>query len=262
MLIICNGTFKSGSSWLHHIIQEILRLRNIKVSDIPISYNRDVKSPTRILEKNLQGFILNEDINNNFYLTKAHYFQKDTLNRIYSEDIVFFFINRDIRDSIVSHYHHFINFRKMNISFTTYFRFIGIFKAYEMYLFKKRCKESFRESHFFTFESLKNDFPESIKRVAYLLGIDNLSNKEIDIIRNNTLINKMRDKSVKGDLNYYPELKDQSWKLFRKGNIGDWKLYFNNINISIIDNIINGNASSYIKVIYYLIFTLRRKILG
>ena len=34
MLIICNGVFKSGSTWLHAIVTELLFLRDIKISTI------------------------------------------------------------------------------------------------------------------------------------------------------------------------------------------------------------------------------------
>ena len=125
MLIICNGTFKSGSSWLHAIIGEILSLKNIKLSQIPIKYNPNVSSPTRILERNLNSFIQQEDCLNINYLTKAHFFNKRTLSRVYDDDIKFLFIHRNIKDAIVSHYFHFINYRKKKWRFNKYFNLIG-----------------------------------------------------------------------------------------------------------------------------------------
>ena len=38
MLIICNGVFKSGSSWLHAIIIEVLKINKIQLNKVPKNY--------------------------------------------------------------------------------------------------------------------------------------------------------------------------------------------------------------------------------
>ena len=50
MLIICNGAFKSGSSWLHAVLIELLKVQNIALSRVPNSYTNDINSPTKIIE--------------------------------------------------------------------------------------------------------------------------------------------------------------------------------------------------------------------
>ena len=74
MLVICNGVFKSGSSWLHAILLEIFRVKNIQINNIPEKYNPDIKSPDRILEKNLFSFLRDENYTQLNYITKSHYF--------------------------------------------------------------------------------------------------------------------------------------------------------------------------------------------
>jgi len=70
----------------------------------------------------------------------------------------------------------------------------------------------------------------------------------------------MKGIAKKGGNQYYPELKGDSHKLFRKGNVGDWKEHFSKINLRIINKIINKNPPVYVKIGYFILFTLRRKI--
>ena len=106
MLIICNGTFKSGSTWLHAIVLELLRVNKIKLMDAPFDYTNNINSPTTIIESKLFKFLDNEDYINNNYITKSHYILKKTIFRDYDFDTYFLFVERDVRDAVVSHYYH------------------------------------------------------------------------------------------------------------------------------------------------------------
>jgi|GEM_PF-3074674 len=260
MLVICNGTFKSGSSWLHAIVLQLLTVKKVELKEIPYKYNPNLKSPTRVLEYHLQAFIRNEDCRKNNFVTKAHYFSNNTLQYKYKDYIKFIFIERDIKDAIVSHFFHFNNFRKTQFSFTSYFNVVGVFKAYEMYLFNKRCKKNFPSNLFLSFESVKSDFAGSVKFLSKILELGDLSEIELQAIKNNTSLEKMKKSAKDRGNKYYPELGDESHKLFRKGNIGDWESFFKNKQLVMINKIINGEASTYIRVCYFIFFTIRRKI--
>tara|TARA_B100000214_G_scaffold141453_1_gene101125 strand:- start:4657 stop:5445 length:789 start_codon:yes stop_codon:yes gene_type:complete len=260
MLIICNGTFKSGSSWLHAIVVEILRIKSIKVSEIPISYNFNTSSPTRILERNLRDFIIKEDLIRKIYVTKSHYFRSDTLSYKYSDSVVFLFIKRDLKDAIVSHYFHFRNYRIRRISFTIYFWCFGIFKAYEMYLFNKTCRNRFPEENYFTYEDFKNSYSKNIKRLIKILKINNFSNEELQTLKQKTSLKHMKKEALIGNNQYYPELKKESHKLFRSGKIGEWKYFFSTRKLFFIEKIIMGKTPFLIKIGYFCFYTFRRKI--
>ena len=143
MLIICNGTFKSGSSWLHAIIIELLRIKRVPLTNIPDHYTNDINSPTKIVESKLDEFIFHQDFDKNNYITKSHFFKRSTLESAYPNNVKFLFVEREIKDAIVSHYHHIKNKYRFNISFGLYYSTIGMYKAYEIYLFNKRCKKYF-----------------------------------------------------------------------------------------------------------------------
>ena len=260
MLVICNGSFKSGSSWLHAIILEIFRIKKQPIKDIPFKYNPNINSPTRILENKIFDFIKIEDYNTSHYVTKSHYFSEKVFKKKYSENVKFIFIQRDIKDAIVSHFYHFKQYRYRNISFEKYFRYIGIYKAYEISLFNSRAKKYFNSDLIFSYNNIKNDFNNTVLSLCYILGFEDISIEEILEIKKNTSIQNMRRTAKEGKSNYYPELGNMNYKMFRKGVIGEWKKYYNKSNLELITRIINLNPPFYIKIIYFFIFTLRRKI--
>ena len=260
MLVICNGTFKSGSSWLHAIILEIFRAKSKSIKSIPEKYNPNLNSPTRILEKKIFDFLKFEDFITNHYVTKSHYFSKKVLNKNYSDNVKFIFIQRDIKDAIVSHYYHVKQYRFPNISFDKYFRFIGKFKAYEISLFNLRSKKYFKSDLIFSYTDIKNDFDNTVVNLCKVLGFKDLSKEDILKIKENTSLLRMRNAAKKGKNNYYPELGDQNYKMFRKGSVGEWKKYYNKKSLKLINQIIDFNPPLYIKIFYFFVFTLRRKI--
>ena len=260
MLVICNGVFKSGSSWLHAILLEIFRLKNIQINNIPEKYNPDIKSPDRILEKNLFSFLRDENYTQLNYITKSHYFSNKIMQYKYPDEVKFIFIERDIKDAIVSHFHHFNNYRKKDLSFNKYFKLIGVFKAYEISLFNARCRQKFDSQLFFSFERLKSDFNNSVIDLCSILNINDISEDEILEIQKNTSLKRMKTIAKDGGNKYYPELGKDSYKLFRKGEIGDWKDYYVEGDLNLINRIIQLNPPLYVRIGYFLMFTMRRKI--
>lgn len=260
MLIICNGTFKSGSSWMHAIVIEILKLKTVNISEIPALYNPNTQSPTRILEKNLNSFIKEQNIISKTYVTKSHYFQRKTLSSLYPESVVFLFVERELKDAIVSHYFHFRNYRLKSISFSFYFWVIGIFKAYEMCLFNERSKKNFAPEYFFTFEGFKNNFTKNIQKLSQILSVDDLSLQEVELVKEKTSLSYMKQESMFRKNKYYPELGEESHKLFRSGKIGEWKTMFSARQLSFVNKISLGNTSFLIRVGYFILFTCRRRI--
>lgn len=95
MLIICNGAFKSGSSWLHAILVELTIVKNLNLQKVPVRYTNDINSPTTIIESRLKEFLTTEDYVVNNYLTKSHFFKESTLRQNYPSDVKILFIERD-----------------------------------------------------------------------------------------------------------------------------------------------------------------------
>ncbi len=260
MLIICNGAFKSGSSWLHAILVELAIVKKLDLQKVPNKYTNDINSPTTIIESQIKNFLLIEDYTFNNYLTKSHFFKKKTLGRKYSDNVKILFIERDMRDAIVSHYFHIKNKYSYKPSFAFYYFFIGRYKAFEIALFTYRCKKFRGEENFFHFSDLISNFEETVRKIALSIGITEISDEEIKQIKEQTTLDKLREELKKGNISYYPTNKDDNWKLFREGKVGSWRKYFKARHVKDISRIEQGKFSILSKIVYTLIFTLRRMI--
>ena len=260
MLLICNGAFKSGSSWLHAVLVELAKVRELNLKKVPIKYTNDVNSPTTIIESRLQDFLLKEDYKSENYLTKAHFFKESTLKNEYFDDVKLFFIERNIKDAVVSHYFHIRNKYRFKINFALYYFFLGRYKAYEIGLFNNRCREFVGENNFFYFEDLVSNFNDTIRKIARVLGIFDLANIEIARVKKNTSLDRLREQLKRGNISYYPSKQRDNWKLFREGKINSWEDHFNDNQIKDIEKIESGFFSVFSRLIYYITFTLRRLI--
>ena len=262
MLIVCNGVFKSGSSWLHAIILEILRKNNISVDKVPYKYTNNIKSPTTIIESKLFEFLANEDYRAKNYITKSHYYLSKTMQRQYDEKIYFFFVERDVRDAIVSHYHHIkkkYSFLR-GLGFDSYYLFLGKLKAFEILNFNRRYRSNFTKENFFRYIDMKNDFESVVIKISHILGLRSLTLEEINTIKTATSIENMRKKLLLGKSKYYSTVAKDRFSLIRKGQVGDWINYLNKSQADEIDMIEKNKNVFFLKIFYFFLFTCRRQL--
>ena len=163
-----------------------------------------------------------------------------------------------MKDAIVSHYFHIQNKYRYRISFTVYYYLLGRYKAYEIGLFNSRCKKFRGEEYFFHYSDLISDFEGTVRKIALSLGIIEISDEEVKQIKEQTTLDKLREKLKKGNISYYPSNKDDNWKLFREGKVGSWRKYFKASHVKDIVSIEQGKFSILSKVFYTFTFTLRR----
>tara|TARA_B100000902_G_scaffold18326_1_gene21964 strand:- start:12125 stop:12919 length:795 start_codon:yes stop_codon:yes gene_type:complete len=259
MLIICNGVFKSGSTWLHAIILEMLACKKIDVSKVSSKYTNNIKSPTTIIESRFRSFILNEDYHNKHYINKSHFYMDKTFEYKYTEDVIFVFSEREIKDSIVSHFFHIKHKYLRSINFKLYYWLIGRFKAYEIISFNDLYKKKFSKEFFFNYYDLKNNFNDTIFRIANILRLDSFNDNELDVIKSKTSLSEMRKNILNGESYYYSTVLNDRHKLIRKGEIGDHINFFSKYMLKDIDKIQNKKVSYIFRAIYYITFTFRRK---
>jgi hypothetical protein len=258
MLIICNGAFKSGSTWVHALVDVILEVRSVPMTDIPEKYNLGKSPVSKITESMLFEFCNNENIVEKNYLTKAHFFQVDTLSREYSENVKFIFVERDLRDAIVSHFHHLKVYRNLKCSFSTYYRFLGRYKAYEIWLFNQRCKKYFGGENLFNYADMKADIGAAMDRLCTIIGAESLNPEERQSVVDRTSLDAMRKQAAGGDQRFYHGAGDKNSKLFRKGEVGEYKEYFDAVSLKDIDKIESGHFSALSRLVYAVLFTMRR----
>jgi len=258
MLVICNGAFKSGSTWIHALVNSIIQARSIPLAAVPSAYSSGQSQVSLIAESRLADFIHAEDIQKNHYVTKAHFFKESTLARSYPKDVIFIFIERDIRDAIVSHYHHFMANNNLKFGFRPYYWLIGRYKAYEISLFNHRCRQYFGDSNFFSYEMMKADPVSAVRRLSKILGVEQLTDAEIDSVIAETSLESMRAKAKAGKIIYYHSAGDRHSEMFRKGAVGEYKDYFDSKMLRDIAAAAELRFSALNKYIYQVLFTYRR----
>ena len=97
-----------------------------------------------------------------------------------------------------------------------------------------------------------------MQKIALSLGFSDLSQKNIKQIKEQTTLDKMREKLKKGNISYYPTNREDNWKLFREGTLGGWKKYLKPYHMKDISRIEKGKFSIFSKLVYTVIFSLRR----
>ena len=184
-----------------------LKSKNIITSEIDELYTNNIDSPTPIIESKFWEFLVNEDYDNNYYINKSHFFKNNTINRQYPDSVVFLFSERNIKDSIVSHFFHLKNKYSFIRNFSVYYWTIGRLKSYEIVLFNQKYKKAFNQENFIHFSDLKTDFDKSVQRIAKVLKLSPLTDDELLVIKEKTSIVNMRDDIVRGKTKYYSTVK-------------------------------------------------------
>ena len=265
MIIICNGAFKSGSTWLFLIIEEILKLKSKNCNEtLRKEWQSSKNSAFLFNDGNIKEALPHYlDKNDSFFLTKAHFLSEETyvtLKENCNDELKIFFIERDLGDAIVSHYHHVITQTNKNFSLNKYFNLIGKFKAKEIVSFSLMRKKYLSQgSHSLYFEDLKTDFSNEVIKVASFLGF-NLTQEEIVLIQQNTSLSNLKDKAKQGQLTQYSADSEKASKLFRKGIVGEGLKTLSKTQRNQLSNIKNGRTSVFYKLYYLLFFKLRRSI--
>jgi len=245
VLILSNGNFKSGSTWVTSIIKEIIRNKKTQFS----SAFQNPKYDNWINRFKISKFIKSSEFSKeNTWISKTHIYQPNIMIDIlkHQENIKVINIERDIKDVIVSHFYHLKNSKKINLNFEEYFDLWGKYKAIQ-YLNYSRSWEEVDFCLKIKYEDLKTSTPETIKKIADYLGVNNV---DILKVQEETKIKNLRGNSVQKGLN------EDDW-FYRKGVVGDWKNYFDEKMFKKISLIEQNNLSFKEKIIYAIKFKFR-----
>ena len=214
MLIIANGAFKSGSTWQYRILKELTQF-----ADIPEQYQAGWINPS-IDVNTIERFLDEVDIVHEDYLTKNHIESpgmRDLL--LQNEHVRIFNIERDIRDVLVSAYHHKMRIHDVTMDFDEYMQEDG-FQIARHVLSYHRMWNTPQSKHYFigSYEALHHDFENEVQGMADFLDIA-LTKTELQSIKEKTSIQQLR-------VSYDESDKPAGERFFRKGQIGDWVNYF------------------------------------
>ena len=244
MLILANGAFKSGSTWLRAIVDEMVECELLPV-EFQNSYNPRLLDPIK-----LKPFINTVDLGKANYVLKSHLFTPFYRDVVLSNGRVSVLnIQRDLRDVLVSHYHHLVREGKVRSDFHRYYWFIGRYKACQLMRYHTVWDVDSPQIYTSSFEALKTDFDTEVARIGEFLGV-NLSKQDIDRIRSQTSLEQMRQK-------WGESSKDEQERFFRKGAIGEWQDYFTPDELNDVSKLQTEGLSWIDKIKYQLLFELR-----
>ena len=159
-------------------------------------------------------------------------------------------IDRDIKDVLVSHYHHLINAKKIKGDFKNYFYKWGMYKAKQILDYRIAWKDY--DCLKLKYEDLLEQNQETIQKIAKYLKTE-LNKDQVLKIQRETNIDNLRANLDRKYLN------EEKW-FFRKGKKGDWQNYFDDEMIFKINSIRFNKISIKEQLIFYVKFTLRLKI--
>ena len=240
MLIVCNGAFKSGSTWVEQVVRTL-----VEANEIPEQYKD--KNLNRCLDiKKIDEFI-NQSLSGT-YVTKSHV---GNPGQIFSKQLVskkpkVIMISRDPRDVLVSYYFHIKNSNGMSVSLPLFYYVFGRFKLCEIARYNQRWK-MFTGSDvlWLDYESMITSFNSQLKIIAEYLGVELTEKKKKEIIQE-TSLEELKRRSKNPDF-------------YRKGEVGDWA---NHISSKLTIKIVNeqNNPPFWVKIITLFLFDYRRKV--
>ena len=204
MLIIANGTFKSGSTWLMMILQLMTEF-----PPPPDEFRNPNWHLPSIKKDRIKDFFMEVDYQNNNFLSKNHFSRVEERDLILSSNNVLVLgIKRDIRDVIVSAYYHDIRNEYFVGSFADYFwGEQGRERIYHVKKYNDLWNLDSERLYTSSYEALHTSFFDEVQNIASFLNIKT-SEDEINLIKEKTDINALKHQ-----------------KHFRKGIVGDWKNY-------------------------------------
>ncbi len=213
MLVISNGAFKSGSTWLYNILRCMTGFPPPPEEFL----NPNWVNPSIDPEK-LTKFLKEVDFSHKNYLCKNHFggkYQRDLL--LASPNVFILDIKRDIRDVVVSAYYH--HRRKgYDESFKNYYWKKGKKVANFVSSYQRNWDVQSTKILIASYEKLHSDFNSETKKIGDFLGIQ-VSDQLSEQIKTETTLDSLRNRYGESDQS------DDS-KFFRKGVIGDWQNHF------------------------------------
>jgi hypothetical protein len=206
MLIICNGAFKSGSTWLFNIVNEM-----VDTEQIPDEFlNQAWVNPSLKLER-IPEFIDQRNLNSN-YITKTHLFpDKCTSFFINKPSIKILLLERDFIDTINSIYMHHIREKTIKTSFTEFYWGYGRFTLHNIWKYNNGWRKSNCDCCFLKYSDLKSDFNGSVLKIASFLEFNEKQLSGIDFteLKEKTTKDSLKEryKKIGGDPKFFEEKK-------------------------------------------------------
>lgn len=217
MLIVSNGAFKSGSTWLYRIARLLVRPRRIP---------KEFRDPNLVHEsvarEHFERFLASAPVDRVDYVSANHVRDPGAREILLShENVRVLNITRDLRDVLVSAYFHDRREGRIEGTIDEYWRDLGR-KRIERNIAHHRLWNTGHAQVFVTsYEALHASFEFQVRALAAFLGIEAF---DLEAIRAETNFDRLRSRAKsKTDDPFH-----------RKGIVGDWQ---NHLTPEIVDEL-------------------------
>ncbi len=246
-VVLANGAFKSGSTWLRDIVKCFRAF-----DPIPPAY-QDRRFEHWISEVKIEA-LLRDERHLGVYLSKSHLYLPEVVRGLLAyENLRVLNIKRDYRDVVVSAYYHYCRTRKVKMTFDRYYWRIGRYRIVEIMDYHRAWDLGDPTRVLLTsYERLQGDFGAEVRRLAGFLEVD-LDGRAIEDIRERTSLENLR--RLRGE-----DGKPEEERFFRKGIVGDWENHFTDDQMRDFERITREGLQGGGRLLYWLVFPCRRRL--
>lgn len=245
MLVLANGAYKCGSTWLATILTQLVPGR-----PVPAEYRNPSVRVGWLAESRIAAFLASGLHRRAVYHSKGHVHAprlRDLL--LADDDVVVFDITRDLRDAVVSHYYHFRRQQRVTWDFPTYYRRMGRYKAHQIVRYHEVWAVPHPRVYVSSFERLKEDYAGEVRRLAGVLGTE-VDDDQIERIRERSSLRTMARRWRQDD-------RPAEERHFRKGATGDWREHFDEESLADLAAIERGEMGVLGRLAFHSLFTAR-----
>jgi hypothetical protein len=214
MIIICNGAFKSGSTWLLNIVRQLVSPQPIGDAWRNAKWNNPSISPDRLAD-----FLKVHSGDAHTYVSKNHLATPAERNLLLGgryPDVRVLNITRDIRDVVVSAYYHSVRVDAYDQPVEVYFRDKGLKVAARVCAYNELWSGPDANLFVASYERLHLDGAKEIASIARFLGLER-TEEQIQTVHEKTRFDSWKERTGSPHM--------------RKGIIGDWKNHLTESNI-------------------------------
>lgn len=249
MLILSNGAFKCGSTWLFNILTS---LQKCEWPEAEFLTKGNAKHPA-IAEPQLAHYLAKGNYKSHDVISKNHLDKPEHRALLLSNKAVrVVCMTRDSRDVIVSAYYHDLRKHRFDGTFTQYYWEEGRAILPRLMRYRSTWAAPHAQMTATSFEALKADFQSEVVRIAALLDLSPDA-AAIERIRQETSLDALREKYQDA-----PSHRTQEADFFRKGETGDWRNHFDDKTLADHDRVCSKGISPLDR--HYLLTRVKQKI--
>jgi len=190
VLVVCNGIYKSGSTWVYMIARELLDTSPVR-DGWRESYNENNIKLT-------SSFLNESNVTDDNYVVKSHCYNRRFLELLMKNyPSVVLYSDRGDFELIQSHYHHFFH-EKMKVPFFIYLMTFGALKIIENHVFRAVVESGSLYSLRIDFKELKDDPVKVVMDISETLGVITPEELAIAIVEKTNMKNQRNDQVKTG----------------------------------------------------------------